>query len=277
MCSLFFSSRFNRPIHGLVAALSALLFFASATQVDATVYKYDVQVDKVKMPFCLHKINDPNEWDYSPQDYVNTVASICGEQGSDCAGRSGQMQAWSKQWGDYGYIEYADFNGWDRRNQLINAIMSSVKLHDDKNERHDCWNTDRTWDVKVLPRSFHAFVYDCDDNGNWCNSGSNLKASFQAGWVRSNPNWCSLGGTNVADVAIKLLKLDGIAPSYLAGSLAATDFLNSIVKMICGFMGRGFDFAETDCTQYHNRALNITDVPYECKGGLRNVTFVDLV
>ncbi|KAJ3112808.1 hypothetical protein HDU96_004146 [Phlyctochytrium bullatum] len=264
--------------HGLVVALAAMLFFAFATGVDAGTLKYDVQVDTVKMPFCLHKINDANGWDYSPQDYISTVASICGERGSECTGRSGPMQAWSPQWGDRGYIEYADFYGWDRRNQLIGAIGASVKYHDDQNNRHDCWDADNSWDVKVLPKSFHAFVYDCDDNGKSCNSAGNLKAGFQAGWVRSNPNWCSFGGSDVAEVSVKFLKLDGIVPSYLSGSLAAVDFFNAVVKMICGFRSRSESLTcVPDCTAFHNRQLNLTDVPYECKGNLKNVTFIDRV
>ncbi|KAJ3112807.1 hypothetical protein HDU96_004145 [Phlyctochytrium bullatum] len=267
-----------RKIHGLFTILSAFVLVALTTTVDAgsRVQKYDVQVDKVKMPFCLHKYNDANGWDYSPQDFVKTVDNICGSQGSDCAGKSGPIEAWSPQWGDYAYIESADYMGWDRRNQLIAAMGTSVKFHDDKNERQDCWNADDSWDVKVLPRAFHAFVYDCDEWGNWCNSAGNLKATFQAGWVRSNPNWCSMGGSDVADVAVKFLKTADFLPSSVSGSLAAVDFFNAIVKMICGFRGRSFDFAETDCAQFHNRVLNITDVPYECKGGLKNVTFVDM-
>ncbi|KAJ3217273.1 hypothetical protein HDU67_008185 [Dinochytrium kinnereticum] len=81
-------------------------------------------------------------------------------------------------------------------------------------------------------RGARPFVYNGGDDG-WCSSAGNLKISAHAGWVRSNPHCCSVAG-GVAEVGVKASKMEGIFSRASSGALAAVDFFNAILKLMCG-------------------------------------------
>ncbi|KAJ3103620.1 hypothetical protein HDU97_009959 [Phlyctochytrium planicorne] len=232
-------------------------------------FKYDVHIDETKIPFCLHNIN-ANRQDYTARDFIRTLEAQCGDKGSQCSGERGIMADYTMD-GDRLIIDYADFLGGDRREQLFGVISGAIKDHVNKNDRTDCWNADDSWDSQIVPKSYHAFVYDCNDQGGFCDSAANLKITLEAGWVRGNPNFCSIAGRTM-DIGINTLDLASDMSEDIATALKGVNFFNSIFKMACGIAGNGF--SATDCTAYHNREVVQNLIPYECKGSLKNVTFV---
>ncbi|KAJ3103621.1 hypothetical protein HDU97_009960 [Phlyctochytrium planicorne] len=248
-------------VGGLVLAWSGMA--------QAVTFRYDAHVATTKTPFCLHNIN-ANRQDYTARDFIQTLEAQCGDKGSQCSGERGIMADYTMD-GDRLIVDHADFLGSDRREQLFGVISGAIKDHVNKNDRTDCWNADDSWDSQIVPKSYHAFVYDCNDEGNLCNSAGNLKISLEAGWVRGNPDFCSIGG-NIMDVAVSTLDLASDMSPGMAGALSGVNFFNSIFKMVCGLAGNGY--SSVDCAAYHNREVVQNLIPYECKGSLKNVTFV---
>ncbi|KAJ3095618.1 hypothetical protein HDU97_006765 [Phlyctochytrium planicorne] len=246
----------------MLFATCLILVFAILSTVQAKTYQYDIHVDTVKMPFCLHNIN-ANRQDYTAQDFIRTIENLCGSAGSSCAGKSSIILADYTMDGDRVTVDAADYYGDDRRGMLVGALAGAIIEHVNKNDRTDCWNADDDWDTQIIPKAFHAFAYDCNDSGKDCFSASNLRVSFQAGWVRKNPDWCSLA-TGGVDVAVKALKLEEKVFPQTKDVLVGIDFFNTFLKMLCGFGGRG-GLVKTDCEQFNHREVERNEIPYECK------------